>query len=271
MPKQNRTKKTAGSLYGLNILLTRQECHNQELRNSIEALQGHAVSMPLLAIESLLTPALIQHIQSKLLQCKLCVCISKNAAELILPQVEKPEVCTWATIGPATAAYLKQHGCKKILNPEAAPFNSEALLDTLQKHNLKLANQYIMILTGSGGDNYLRNALSKLDAMVELIPIYNRVMPKDAYSHFINIFKTATAIDIILITCVTSLTNLVCLARVAQQEVCKLPLLVVSQRIYEYAKAQGFETVYVAQSMTNESILLALENYRCLNAKKRKA
>lgn len=257
-----------GNLNGLNVLLTRQNENNLQLMHRIEALSGHAMSLPLLAIDSLLTPALISAINKNLAHSNLCICVSRNAAVLCLPHVQNPDKFTWATIGPSTAQYLFAQGCAKVIYPQQSPYDSAALLHALEMHNIKLTKQYIMILTGSGGDDWLQKTLSKRGAMVELIPIYNRVMPEAAHDQFINIFKNIAAIDIILITCVTSLANLIYLARVAQIMIYKLPLLVVSQRIYEYAIAQGFESVYVAQSMTDESILIALENYRCLNAKK---
>lgn len=249
------------------MVLTRQtECNNR-LKEQIEKLQGQAVCLPLLATEDLVTPLLQEELAYKLNTINLCICISRNAAQYIDFKLTKPPSCLWAAVGPHTAQYLQAQGLSSVLYPTEPPFDSRSLLNTLKLHNINLAKQYIMILTGEGGDPWLRNELIEHGAAVETLPLYKRVLPADAPGRFNELFNHEPELDIILITCITSLVNLMRLAQASQILIYHLPLLVVSQRIYAYALAHGFTEVYVAKSIADEDILLALESYRCVNAK----
>lgn len=222
--------------------------------------------MPLIAIESLLTQQSIAAINDKA-SAALNIIISRNAAELIIPNMPLAPNYKFATVGPATAKYLQMHGIQNIFYPQKSPYNSASLLQVLLNKHPNLADQSITILTGAEGDGNLAKDLRKTLAKVEIIPIYKRIMPKNAARQFKKIFNNDRFVDIILITCVTSLVNLMQLAYNESISLYAVPLLVISPRISKYAKAQGFKNVYVARSMEEDDILLALENYRCIYAR----
>lgn len=255
-------KIMSNELANLRVLLTRQSANADNLAANIANMGGSSVHLPLFAVQSVLHPAYIQDIQNRLNKCKLAICVSRNAAELILPICNNNPDVTWATVGLKTAEYLQGSGIKKVLYPSSTPYDSSALMQVLKLNNIKLQNQYIMVFTGEQGDNWLQNALLEQSAVVDVVPVYKRVMPAITSDQLINIFNSTPKIDIIVITCVTSLVNLMQLAKTAAVEVLNMPLLVVSKRIYEYAIRQGFSKVFTANSMSEQDILSALEKYR---------
>lgn len=91
-------------------------------------------------------------------------------------------------------------------------------------------------------------------------------MPDVLPGDFAKLFNTPPKIDIILITCITSLVNLVEMAKKVDVRLTNMPLLVISQRIYTFAMARGFKHVCVAKSIAEEDIVDALKNYRYVNA-----
>ncbi len=265
MRKQNNNSKIPGNFEGLVVWLTRQPGNNTQLANMIKQLQGTVINLPLFAVESLLTDKLHTKINKELSLASLCICVSRNAAELTADRLSNFNGKI-ATMGPATAEYIQSLGISEVIFPQGSPFDSKHLLQTLQNKHIKLLNEYIIILTGLDGDNWLGQSLNKVGANVTVLPVYKRVLP-NIYDQFIKIFNEKYKVDIIVITCTTSLANLIELAQRANFFVYDTPLLVVSKRIGDYAVERGFNTVYIADSMQDEDILKALQRYRYLNAK----
>lgn len=250
----------AGKLNNLEVIISRQSNLAADLIAKIHEHGGKGISFPLFDIESLLNTEKLLQINKHLQQNYLTICISRNAADLVLSHVDIPQDSMWATIGPATALYLQQHNINNVIYPYKPPFDSKALIIALQLKRINLANLCIMILTGELGDRWLLDMLTQHGAIVEIMHIYRRIMPRFSAIQLKDICS-AHGRRIILITCVTSLVNLQTMARQAGVDVYNIALLVVSDRIYAYAVAQGFANVYVAKSMLDADILSALFEY----------
>ncbi len=106
-----------GNLNHLKVLLTRQASTVDDLQAQIAALGGSSINLPLFAIESLLDQQLVAALQIKFKRGALALCISRNAAQIVLPHLSQPNAVTWAAIGPSTAQYLQQQGVAKVLFP----------------------------------------------------------------------------------------------------------------------------------------------------------
>lgn len=247
------------SLLNKTILITRQPDVAKGLCKEIIALGGQTLNFPLFAIEALLTAEYILQINQKLAACDLAICVSRNAANL-LNNFKNIREKTWATIGPNTAHDLQLTGIRHLLYPNQPPYDSKGLVATLNDQQVKLTNQYIIVLTGERGDVWLQNALEKQGAKVEILPIYRRIMPIDSFAEIKNIFSFANKIDIILITCITSLANLIQMSEASNIKIRQIPILVVSDRIRKYAVSQGFEKIYTAASISDADILSTLLN-----------
>lgn len=256
----------AGELKNVKVLITRQIDLSASLIKQIALLGGSSVCLPLFAIESLLNEELISIVQEKLNNCALAVCVSYNAARLLLAAC----VCNnvqWATIGVSTANYLMEHGIKQVIFPTNLPYDTDNLMATLKLKSIKLKNQYIILLTGENGDNSLHAQLNNSGANAEIVPIYKRISPQISDQQLKMVFDSSSEIDIMLITCITSLANLMRLAMAAAIDIKSMPLLVVSKRIHMYAVTQGFAKVYSASSMAETDILSALIHLRQKDAR----
>jgi len=119
-----------------------------------------------------------------------------------------------------------------------------------------------MILTGADGNNLLAETLQQQGARVEITSLYKRTIPRISTLELQTVLNAAAVIDIMVITCVTSLANLQVLAESAGVNPFGIPLLVVSSRISTYALERGFVNVRVAKGMSDENIVTALLSWR---------
>ena len=84
--------------------------------------------------------------------------------------------------------------------------------------------------------------------------MYRRQLPKVS-----NEQKTAALqADILLATSVQSVTNLLAIFAENTRQILSKPLVVVSERIRQYAQAQGFSKVVVTDTASDEAIMQRL-------------
>lgn len=248
----------AGNLNNLSVIITRPAHSADELSDMILAHAGRCTNLPLFAIETTLSAELLQKIALNLQQNCLVLCVSRNAAEQVLPNVAVTSNLQWAAIGPATAKYLQKYNIQNIIYPSTPPYDARSLVLELQLKSINLKNLCIMILTGEQGDGWLAEELQGSGAIVEVMPVYRRVMPQISCTQFKKIVSTLVAPAVFVITCVTSLVNLQILAAKSGINVYNMSLLVVSKRIHTYAMVQGFVNIYIAKSAIAADILSAL-------------
>lgn len=251
-----------GNLYGAKIIVTRPEVASKSIMETLRQLQAQVISVPLFAVEALLSSEELSQLAQDLPSYDLVICISRNAAELIVPHITDLAAINWATVGPGTASFLQQLGVLNVTYPSQSPFDSNSLLLELQLRTKILKNQCIMILTGADGNNSLADALQECGAQVSVASLYKRTMPKISALQMQNILNTAPATDIMVVTCVTSLANLQTLAKATGTNFFNIPLLVVSSRISTYALERGFVNVHVAKGMSDADIVTALLSWR---------
>ncbi len=252
------------SLRGAKILLTRQLEQCASLNAQIASLGGISINVPMFAIESTLDQNKIWQIQRGLSLTSMAVFVSSNAAKLLLSHLSLDSNLLCACVGPATAEYLLTAGCKQVIFPQTKPYDSVNLIKQMQLNNLNLANRYIMVFTGENGNRLIVEELQSLGAVVEVIEVYKRVMPKLSEQEVAELTQLPL-IDMALVTCVTSLINLKTLASTLRVLWQNIPLLVVSRRIRDHALGLGFSKVYTASSMTDADIISALIEWHSVN------
>jgi uroporphyrinogen-III synthase len=251
-----------GELCAAKIVVTRPAFAAKSIIETLTQLGAHATNMPLFAIEALLNSEKLSQLAQDLPHYDLVICISRNAADMIIPHISALDVINWAAVGPATAEYLQRNGAANVICPLQAPFDSNSLLLELQLRAKNLKNRCIMILTGADGNKSLAEALQQQGARVEVTALYKRTMPKISAIQLQTVLNAAPAIDIMVVTCVTSLANLQALAESAGVNPFGIPLLVVSPRISTYALERGFVNVHVAKGMSDANIVTALLAWR---------
>lgn len=230
-------------LTGLKVLVTRLPQHAQPLIDKIQAQKGLAWNQPLFAVEPLLDAN--RRLQQSAFRTDLAIFVSPTAVAMAMPLLDADTPRHWAAIGAGTADALLKYGVANVIYAHGTTANSRMLLAKLIDTGFNMQGLRCMIFSGADGDSWLPQNLQALGATVETIPVYRRVLPPA--------FRLLPEINLILITCVTSLVNLQKLA-----PTCNLPLLVVSDRIKRIALEMGYATVYNSKGAADDAILAAL-------------
>ncbi|ATN75319.1 uroporphyrinogen-III synthase [Coxiella burnetii] len=155
-------------------------------------------------------------------------------------------------IGTGTAAALFQRG----LSVDAVPehFSSEGLLDLPLLH--QVTGKTIAIFCGENSRPYLENELIHRGANVFSIITYRRERPVvnkktiDALTH--------QTLHAIVSTSAESLQNLCTLFESHQHWLHRIPLVVISKRMENLAKSQGFHLVLLADNPGEKAIIKVL-------------
>ncbi len=121
-------------------------------------------------------------------------------------------------------------------------------------------NSKILLLTGEGGRSVLQPELTKKGFVCQRINTYKRAMPVYTHQQINNILVQAP--EVILVTSVDILKNLLIIFKDNLNNIKNLPLLVISSRIQDAAVELGWQgEILLADSASSEAILKKLKNY----------
>ncbi|MDT8310022.1 MAG: uroporphyrinogen-III synthase [Methylophaga sp.] len=179
--------------------------------------------------------------------------ISRNAVQHFCAGLPKklPQRLPCVAIGSATAQAMREQGLSVSLQPENSN-GSEGLLSLPQMQ--KLDGQKIVIVRGQGGRELLADTLQARGAKIRYVEVYSRQLPKAGNTQK----KEALDADVLLVTSVQSVANLLKIFAANKREVCAKPLIVLSERIKQYALTQGFSDIVVTDNASDEAIMQRL-------------
>jgi uroporphyrinogen-III synthase len=247
-------------LAGLRVLVTRPRHQNEKLCELIRAAGGTPVVFPLLEIAPPHDVAQLDQVLDTLPQTDMAIFISANAVAFGLARVHArlgalPAQVRLAAIGQASAQALATEGLTDVLVP-AERFDSEALLalPALQR----VTGRRVVIFRGAGGREQLAATLRERGAQVVYAECYRRVRPTDG-APALRALLARHAIDIIVLTSGEALATLHDWLGTA---LAPLPLLVVSARIADAARAAGARQVQVAEAASDAALIAALRAWR---------
>lgn len=136
---------------------------------------------------------------------------------------------------------------------------SEQILSTPPISTLP-ANSKILLFTGEGGRSVLEPELTKKGFVCQRINTYKRAMPVYTQQQINNVLSQAP--DVILVTSVDILKNLLIIFKDNLNNIKNLPLLVISPRIQDAALELGWQgEILLAESASSEAILSRLKHY----------
>lgn len=164
-------------LAGLRIVVTRPAAQAALLADLIRAQGGEPVLFPTIDIEALDDCSGLDAALAQLSSFDLVVFVSANAVQQAWARLDArgwawPAQPRAAATGPATAAQLSARGNKNVLYPPQR-FDSEGLLAELERTGM--APQRVLIVRGSGGREWLADALAARGAAVQTVASYVRV------------------------------------------------------------------------------------------------
>lgn len=248
----------SATLLNTNIIITRPSKQGQELGQKIQNLQGNPVFFPTLEIADIQNQKLMTNIFSQINAFDFIIFTSQNAVHAVREYLKRiPSSKKIATVGSATAQLLQDLGVSEVLFPKDQ-FDSEHLLALSEFKDVK--DKRILIVTGQGGRDYLKNNLSKAGAMVTMFPVYQRLLPSITNEQITKLTQLNNAI--VITTSRENLQNLMTLTNQYQVQnwLLKVPIIIISPRMQDFALSHGLSSkqLILAKNATDEAILESL-------------
>ncbi|MCG8534424.1 MAG: uroporphyrinogen-III synthase, partial [Pseudomonadales bacterium] len=120
-----------------------------------------------------------------------------------------------------------------------------------------LQEKRVLILRGQSGRETLANTLRERGAQVDYLELYKRALPDVDASGLITPLAAGQRLNI-TVTSGDGLRNLMALVVEQLSHLQNCPLVVVSGRLAQFAKEQGFRQVIEANSASGDDIVQAL-------------
>ena len=236
-------------------LITKPIHQTQKLSLAIEALGGQCILIPSIEI-NFLSQAHIRQCMTKLPRfIDQIIFTSANAVYPAMVFWDKLGVFIDSVfaIGSGTANALAKFGISAI-TPEKKQFNTEGLLALSALKNVR--QHQIVIFTGKNGRSELLDALTKREAIVTTLAVYERKTPILKAS-----FPPMKPIELVIVTSAESLNNLwQMVGEAGQRWLVEQRLLVVTSAMQILAQTLGFKQVPVlAENASDEAILVAMQ------------
>jgi len=252
----------------LSVLVTRPEGQGQALAGRLQATGLDVLLYPTLKIQpKALTPSERQCVEC-LDRYSHVICVSANAAKMGVELLadywpQWPVEQQWIAVGPATYDAMQGWGLGDVLLPLGASHSEGVLaLDGLQNFD----DQKVLILRGVSGRELLADTLRERGADVDYLELYERNVPEITQlglSNKLPQWLYSDAKKVIVVTSGDGLKNLITMAEGQERELFAISLVVVSQRLADFAKQQGFAAVRVANGASDDAIMLCIsENDR---------
>lgn len=238
------------ALKDLSVLVTRPQAQAMPLTQLIEQAGGKSVVFPLIEIQPIPSS---QWSSTDWREVDIMIFISRNAVQYFKQgypsKLQKRQMLV--AVGQGTAEAMQEQGYSVDVYP-ADGGGTENLLKCLDLHNL--AHKKVAIVRGQGGRELLAESLRANGAEVRYIEVYKRQMPHPSSSQL----ATARDVDIVVATSIQSVSHLIILFADGLEAFFAKPLVVVSERIRQYALRQGFQQVKVSAQASDMAILQQL-------------
>lgn len=228
------------------------------LGEMIEARGGRVVCFPVLEITAVCDPRPTLALLDRLEAFDLAIFVSANAVTMGLPMVIErrgrwPATVQTAAIGASTAAALERHGLTATIRP-ARGYDSEGLLACPELQTV--AGMRVVVFRGEGGRELLADTLRARGAQVDYAEVYRRVRPSGRWEQAAG--PVPGLPHAIVVTSGEGLENLYQMTSDAQRpRLLATPLVVISSRIAERARAMGFHRPPVVAEQAGDGPVVA--------------
>lgn len=223
------------------ILITRPTEQADTLSQLISSNDGVSIQLPTIQIRPLeKTKELLKDINDLKLS-DFIIFVSRNAVKVafdnFLNNIEIFSSIKIVALGPGTMRELAARGFKDIIYSNQA--DTEGLLMLKEIQDKRISGKKISIVRGVGGRELLARNLKERGANVKYIDIYKRSLPHYDQTELDEVWCKKKP-DIILVTSIDILDNLMILFKNYKNELLDTPLVVISDRVSKYAKKNGF-------------------------------
>jgi len=238
-----------------HILVTRPIHQADQLIRLIEQQGWKAWQFPTLEIVPLNSDSVRQQLAT-IHHYHWLIFISANAVKFALDasrgKIDSFQGLFIAAVGKATERALLNAGLSVTLVPEHS-FNTEGLLQTAEMSQVN--GKSCLIVRGQGGLEKLATGLRERGATVDYLEVYCRRQPKYNKLDIADLLQQGV-LDFITVTSAETLTNLCFMVdNKWHQQLKKIPLIVISQRIALLAKEYQFESIAVTDCPGDMAII----------------
>ncbi|NPU94671.1 MAG: uroporphyrinogen-III synthase [Gammaproteobacteria bacterium] len=245
-------------LQGRKVVVTRPAGQEQDLMLALEQAGAKPLAFPTLAIEPREPDVADRQKILDLDRYYAVICVSANAARFGLDMLadfwpQWPVQQLWFAVGPATGEAMSDWGLN--INVAQQGSTSETLLDHPALQDV--SGQRILVLRGEGGRETLADRLRERGAQVDYLELYRRVKPATHPRPLLALLDQPEC-PILTVTSGDGLRNLMAMAGNRLNRLQQCPLLVISGRLAEFARQQGFVTVWQAASPAATDVIAAL-------------
>ena len=250
------------TLSGITVWVTRPAHQAGDLCRMIEKRKGVPLLLPTLVIRPFMEEARAAENRLRLAHADIVVFISRNAVIHALDQF--PQLAdmvrgkTVLAIGQATARCLGASGFGQVGQVDSG--GSEALLRLPVLNETAIRGKRVVVIRGLGGREELRDGLLARGAVVDYLEVYRRDKPDISQAEMAEFWHDQMP-DAVIITSLAGLENLVELTPDAESNrLLGTPMVVMSERIGQYAMESGFRRIAVATDNTDAGLVDALRN-----------
>ena len=239
--------ENSAALQGWNVLVTRPEEQAQKLKELIVDAGGDAIAFPTIEVVPLEFEA---DNKVDLTQYDVIIFVSRNAVnyfgDRVTPSVSGSTLLV--SVGKGSAESMRSHGLRVDLQP-AHSIGSEGLL--MMPQLLDMTDKKVLIVRGKGGRELLADTLAQRGAEVRYIEVYERALPSPSVMQC----EQALMANSIVCTSVEGVKNLGLLLQDSLKILFDKPMLVMSERIRDYAASLGFEHVVVTNTSSDSAVI----------------
>lgn len=242
------------------VLVTRPAHQAEPLCRALEAAGFAVLRFPVIAIVPLAPDReRLQHLG----QQRLLLFTSVNAVDGFLRLVRESGVAApfgvdVAAIGGRTAEALHEAGFRRVLTAPL-PYTSEALLTLPQLRDLR--DEPAMLVTGEGGRGLIAAALRERGVRLSVLPVYRRALPDTDPAPLQRALQRGD-LHLLTITSGEAMDNLRHLSGPAWSDLRSLPLVTVSKRLGEKARADGFTAEIRITSASDAALVRSVVGWR---------
>jgi len=256
-PQSSPLPAALPDLGGLQVLVTRPRDQAAGLVEPLQQAGASVIELPTLAIEPLPLTGEARTRMLDLDQYAFVICVSPNAARLGLEALadywpQWPVQQQWLAVGPATGEVMADWGLNLKVGQQGA--TSETLLDWPELQDL--TDRKVLIMRGEGGRETLADTLRQRGARVDYLELYRRSQPTADTAPLLQALACGPVI--LTVTSGDGLRNLMAMVGGAGAQLQRCPLVVVSGRLAQFAREQGFPNVWQAQSPATSDIIQTL-------------
>ena len=252
-----RVTQGTGRLHGVRVLVTRPESAAGWLADALAAEGAVAIRVPAIAIAPVADRRSAERLGARLADVAIAVFTSVNAVDGFFRLVADgdgarlPPVVL--AVGRATADALRSRAAIRVHTPPER-FDSEGLLACAELDARRVAGRLVAVVKGEGGRGLLATELTRRGAEVLEAAVYRRRAPERLSGMLGDVRES---IDIVTVTSAEALENLVGAASWTAPWLSRRPVVTVSERIADIARALNLSRVVVAGGADPASIVEA--------------